>query len=115
MIIGKQLLKAFHLYTNVPDLIACPTCGRIQYDMLPLVKEMEDYISTMKEDVTIAIMGCPVNGIQEAGRADVGVAGGHESAILFRKGKVIRTVPQSQIKEALIQEINNVIAEKHQK
>lgn len=115
MIIGKQLLKAFHLYTNVPDLIACPTCGRIQYDMLPLVKEMEDYISTMKEDITIAIMGCPVNGIQEAGRADVGVAGGHDNAILFRKGKVIRTVPQSQIKEALIQEINSVIAEKHQK
>ncbi len=113
LIIGKQLLKCFHLYSNVPDLIACPTCGRIQYDMLPLVKEMEEYISTLKEDVTIAIMGCPVNGIQEAGRADVGVAGGHDSGILFRKGKVVRTVPQDQIKEALIQEINDVIQEKH--
>lgn len=115
LIIGKQLLKAFDLYTDVPDLIACPTCGRIQYDMLPLVKEMEDYISTLKEDCTIAIMGCPVNGIQEAGRADVGVAGGHDSAILFRKGKVVRTVPQEQIREALIQEIQDFIAEKHKK
>lgn len=115
LIIAKQLLKAFNLYTNVPDLIACPTCGRIQYDMLPLVKEMEDYISTLKEDITIAIMGCPVNGIQEAGRADVGVAGGHDCGILFRKGEVVRTVPQDQIKDALIAEINDVIREKHQK
>lgn len=115
LIIAKQLLKAFNLYANVPDLIACPTCGRIQYDMLPLVKEMEDYINTLKEDITIAIMGCPVNGIQEAGRADVGIAGGSDCGILFRKGQIIRTVPQDQLKDALIQEINKIIAEKHQK
>jgi (E)-4-hydroxy-3-methylbut-2-enyl-diphosphate synthase len=113
LIIGKQLLKCFGLYDKVPDLIACPTCGRIQYDMLPLVKEMEDYLSTLDENVTVAVMGCPVNGIQEAGRADVGVAGGYDSAILFRKGKVVRTVPQEQIKEALIQEIQNVIKERN--
>jgi (E)-4-hydroxy-3-methylbut-2-enyl-diphosphate synthase len=109
LIIGKQLLKAFHLIENVPDLIACPTCGRIQYDMLPLVKEMEAYLSTIHSDITVAVMGCPVNGIQEASRADVGVAGGHDSAILFRKGKVVRTVPQEQIKEALIHEIEDFL------
>ena len=112
LIIGRQLLKAFHLTSNVPDLIACPTCGRIQYDMLPLVKEMEDYLKDMHEDITIAIMGCPVNGIQEAGRADVGIAGGYDSGILFRKGKIVRTVPQDQIRDALIQEINTIIAER---
>ena len=112
LIIGRQLLKAFHLTSHVPDLIACPTCGRIQYDMLPLVKEMEDYLRDIHEDITVAVMGCPVNGIQEAGRADVGIAGGYDSGILFRKGNIIRTVPQDQIRDALIDEINAVIAEK---
>ena len=100
LIIGKKLLKAFHLTKNVPDLVACPTCGRIQYDMLPLVKEMEAYLATVHEDITVAIMGCPVNGIQEAGRADIGVAGGYDSGLLFRKGEVIRRVPQNEIKDA---------------
>lgn len=113
LIIGKQLLKCFGLIQNVPDLIACPTCGRIQYDMLPLVKEMEDYLGTLKEDITVAIMGCPVNGIQEAGRADVGLAGGYDGGILFSHGKTLRTVPQAEIKEALIAEIEKFIAEKH--
>ena len=113
LIIGKQLLKCFNLIEGVPDLISCPTCGRIQYDMLPLVKEMEDYLATVHEDITVAIMGCPVNGIQEAGRADVGIAGSYDSGILFRKGKIIRTVPQNEIKDALIAEIENIIQEKY--
>ena len=112
LIIGKQLLKAFNLIDHVPDLIACPTCGRIQYDMLPLVKEMEQYISTLNEDITIAVMGCPVNGIQEASRADIGIAGSYDSGILFRHGKIIRTVPQAEIKDALIAEIQACIKEK---
>lgn len=113
LIIGRQLLKCFGLIDNVPDLIACPTCGRIQYDMLPLVREMEDYLSTLHEDITVAVMGCPVNGIQEAGRADVGIAGSYDSGILFRSGKIIRTVPQNEIKDALIAEIESIIAERH--
>ena len=113
LIIGKQLLKCFNLIEGVPDLISCPTCGRIQYDMLPLVKEMEEYLSTIHEDITVAIMGCPVNGIQEAGRADVGIAGSYDSGILFRKGKIIRTVPQNEIRDALIAEIESIIKEKH--
>ena len=111
LIIGKQLLKCFGLIKNVPDLIACPTCGRIQYDMLPLVREIEDYLSTVSSDITVAVMGCPVNGIQEAGRADVGIAGGYDSGILFRKGKQIRTVPQDQIRDTLIEEIEKIIRE----
>lgn len=105
LIIGKQLLKCFGLIENVPDLIACPTCGRIQYDMLPLVKKMEQYLSTIHEDITVAIMGCPVNGIQEAGRADIGIAGSYDSGILFKHGEILRTVPQAEIYDALVEEI----------
>ncbi|MBR2990250.1 MAG: flavodoxin-dependent (E)-4-hydroxy-3-methylbut-2-enyl-diphosphate synthase [Solobacterium sp.] len=104
-IIAKQLLKATRLISDVPDLIACPTCGRIQYDMIPIVKEMEDFLRTVQKDISVAVMGCPVNGIQEASRADIGVAGGYESAILFKKGQVIRTVPQTEILSALKEEI----------
>lgn len=112
LIIGKQLLKCFGLIENVPDLIACPTCGRIQYDMLPLVREMEEYLATLNEDITVAVMGCPVNGVQEAGRADVGIAGAHDAGILFRSGQIIRTVPQDEIKDTLIAEIEKIIAER---
>lgn len=115
LIIGKQLLKCFGLIENVPDLIACPTCGRIQYDMLPLVKKIEQYLSTVHEDITVAIMGCPVNGIQEAGRADIGIAGSYDSGILFKHGKILRTVPQAEIYDALVEEIQKFIAEKHKK
>lgn len=113
LVIGKQLLKCFGLIENVPDLIACPTCGRIQYDMLPLVRKMETYLASVHEDITVAIMGCPVNGIQEAGRADIGIAGSYDSGILFRHGKILRTVPQEQIYDALVEEIQKFISEKH--
>ena len=111
LIIGKALLRSFRLIEDVPDLVACPTCGRIQYDMIPLVKEMEDYLHSIKANITVAVMGCPVNGMQEASRADIGIAGGSKSGILFRKGKVIRTVPQAEIKQALIEEIEKIIEE----
>ncbi len=112
MIIAKQLLRAFGLADNVPDLIACPTCGRIQYDMIPVVREMEEYLKTVNKNITVAVMGCPVNGIQEASRADVGIAGGFESGFLFRKGEIIRTVPQAELKDALKEEIEKMLKEK---
>ena len=110
--IGKQLLRSFKLIEDVPDLIACPTCGRIQYDMLPLVKEMEDYLQDLHSNITVAVMGCPVNGIQEASRADIGVAGGVKHGLIFRKGKVIRKVPQEVLRDTLIEEINKLVQEK---
>ena len=111
--IGKQLLKSYELIENVPELIACPTCGRIQYDMIPLVQEMQEYLKSINHDISVAIMGCPVNGIQEAGRADVGIAGGYDSGILFKHGEVIRTVPQNELLDALKAEIQNIINEKN--
>ena len=108
VIVAKKLLKACRLYKDTPTLIACPTCGRIQYDMLPIVKEMEGYLNTLNKDITVAIMGCPVNGPQEAKRADIGVAGGKESAILFKKGEIVKTIPQDKIIEVLKEEIEKL-------
>lgn len=110
LIIGKQLLKCFDLIKNVPNLISCPTCGRIQYDMLPVVKEIEAFLNTISADITVAIMGCPVNGPQEASRADIGIAGGKDQGLLFKKGKLIKTVPQDQLVKTLKEEILAMIA-----
>lgn len=112
MIIAKQLLRCFDLYKNVPDLVACPTCGRIQYDMLPLVKQMQDYLREIHSDITVAVMGCPVNGMQEAARADVGVAGGSKTGLLFRKGQLIKTVKQEELAQALKDEIQAILKER---
>ncbi len=101
----KKLLKTCNLKKDVPTLVACPTCGRIQYDMLPIVRKMEKYLDTVNKDITVAIMGCPVNGPQEASRADIGVAGGKDAAILFKKGQIIKSIPQDQIFEILKKEI----------
>ena len=106
--VARKLLRACGLKKDVANLISCPTCGRLQYDMLPIVKEMEAYLETVDKDISVAIMGCPVNGPQEAARADIGVAGGKESAILFKKGQIIRTVPQDQIIQTLKEEIEKL-------
>ncbi len=106
--VARKLLRACGLKKDVANLISCPTCGRLQYDMLPIVKEMEAYLETVDKDISVAIMGCPVNGPQEAARADIGVAGGKESAILFKKGQIIRTIPQDQIIQTLKEEIEKL-------
>lgn len=103
--VAKKLLRAVGLKKDVPNLISCPTCGRIQYDMLPIAKQMEEYLETVNKDITVAIMGCPVNGPTEAARADIGVAGAKDSAILFKKGKIVETIPQDKIIEVLKNEI----------
>ena len=74
VIIAKKILRACKLKDDVPNLISCPTCGRIQYDMLPIAEEIEKYLETINKKIDVAIMGCPVNGPQEASRADIGVA-----------------------------------------
>ncbi|MBQ6125696.1 MAG: flavodoxin-dependent (E)-4-hydroxy-3-methylbut-2-enyl-diphosphate synthase [Erysipelotrichaceae bacterium] len=106
--VARKLLRACGLKKDVANLISCPTCGRLQYDMLPIVKEMEAYLETVDKDISVAIMGCPVNGPQEAARADIGVAGGKQSAILFQKGRIVRTIPQDQIIQTLKEEIEKL-------
>lgn len=106
--VAKKLLRSCRLKNDVANLISCPTCGRIQYDMLPIVKEMEAYLDTVNKPIDVAIMGCPVNGPQEASRADIGVAGGKDSAILFKKGQHIKTIPQNEIVKTLKEEIEKM-------
>ncbi len=104
----KEILKDCGLYKNSPRLVSCPTCGRIQYDMIPIVKKMESFLQTLDKDITVAIMGCAVNGPGEAREADIGIAGGSGEAILFKKGEVVRKIREDRIIEELKEEILNL-------
>ena len=105
----KEILKNCNLYKNSPKLISCPTCGRIQYDLIPIAKEMEKFLQTLEADITVAIMGCAVNGPGEAREADIGIAGGKNEGLLFKKGEIIRKIPQEEIVETLKREILKMI------
>ncbi len=108
----KTLLNSFKLAKNIPNLIACPTCGRIEFDMLPIMEAIEKYLENIRVNINVAILGCPVNGIGEAAHADVGIAGGRKGGLLFKNGKVIKTLPQEKLLEALKQEIDIIVKEK---
>ena len=105
----KEILKDCNLYKNLPTLIACPTCGRTQIDLIPMAKQVEDFLQTIKSEITVAVMGCAVNGPGEAKEADIGIAGGIEEGLLFKKGKIIKKVPQEKIVEVLKEEILKMI------
>ena len=107
--VAKEILKDCNLLKNSPTLVSCPTCGRTQIDLIPIAKEMEDFLQTLNADITVAVMGCAVNGPGEAREADIGIAGGKGEAVLFKKGQVIRKIPQEKIVEELKQEILNMI------
>lgn len=103
--IAKQLLKCCHLKLNVPNLIACPTCGRTMWDIHSAVSEIEAFLETIPCDITVAIMGCAVNGPGEAKHADIAIAGGNKEGLLIKKGAIIEKLPQAQIVPRLKQEI----------
>ena len=110
--VAKEILKDCNLYHKVPTLVACPTCGRTQIDLIPMAKEVEEFLSTIESDITVAVMGCAVNGPGEAREADIGIAGGVKEGLLFKKGKIIKKVPQENIVEVLKQEILEMIDKK---
>ena len=101
----KEILKNCGLLKNSAKLISCPTCGRIQYDLIPIAKEMETFLQTIDRDITVAIMGCGVNGPGEASEADIGIAGGVKEGVLFKKGKIVRKVKQEDMLKVLKEEI----------
>lgn len=105
----KEILKDCNLYTNVPTLVSCPTCGRTQIDLIPIAKEVEEFLQTINSDITVAVMGCAVNGPGEASNADIGIAGGIREGLLFKKGKIIRKIPQENIVNELKKEILKMI------
>ncbi|MDY4430563.1 flavodoxin-dependent (E)-4-hydroxy-3-methylbut-2-enyl-diphosphate synthase [Evtepia sp.] len=104
---AKDILKAVGLRRDGPDLIACPTCGRTKIDLIPLARAVEKRLKDVKKPITVAVMGCVVNGPGEASAADVGIAGGSGFGILFRQGQVVKKVPQ----EALLDELMALIDE----
>lgn len=107
--VAKTLLKELELIDHVPTLVSCPTCGRIQYDLIPVANEIEDFLNTIHADITVAIMGCAVNGPGEAKHADIGIAGGVKEGLLIKKGEVIKKVKQEDMVQVLKDEILKMV------
>ena len=81
----KEILKNCNLYSGVPTLVSCPTCGRTQIDLIPIAKEIEEFLQTINSDITVAVMGCAVNGPGEAREADIGIAGRNKRRSTIQK------------------------------
>lgn len=110
--VAKILLKELGLLKAVPTLVSCPTCGRIQYDLIPIAKEMEDFLKDIHLDITVAIMGCAVNGPGEARHADIGIAGGVGEGLLIKHGEIVKRVKQEDMVQTLKDEILKMVEEK---
>lgn len=110
--VAKILLKELGLLKGVPTLVSCPTCGRIQYDLIPITKEMEDFLKDIHLDITVAIMGCAVNGPGEARHADIGIAGGVGEGLLIKHGEIVKRVKQEDMVQTLKDEILKMVEEK---
>jgi len=102
--VGFEILKSLGLRQRGPVFVSCPTCGRCQIDLIEIAEEVERRLHDLPRPLTIAVMGCVVNGPGEAREADLGVAGGKGQGLLFRHGEVVRKVPQAQLADALVEE-----------
>ena len=105
---AKKILQAAGLRKDGVNLIACPTCGRTRIDLIPLAEEVERRLRDCKKNITVAVMGCAVNGPGEASAADIGIAGGNGEGLLFRKGEILYKVPEAQLLDALMEEIEKL-------
>ncbi len=110
--VAVQILKALGLREYGPTLISCPTCGRTQINLEKLALEVEKRLENIKEPITVAVMGCVVNGPGEAREADIGIAGGISEGLIFRKGKIIKKVREDEIIDALFDEIDKILIER---
>lgn len=106
--VAKEILKSLGLAQG-PTVIACPTCGRTNIDVAGLAREVEERVSSIQKTITIAVMGCVVNGPGEAREADVGIAGGMGRGQIFVKGKPVATVPEDRLIDALMEQVQKLI------
>lgn len=106
--VGIEILKALGLRRGGVEFVSCPTCGRTQIDLIDIANKVEEKIQALDKDIKVAVMGCAVNGPGEAREADIGIAGGKGEALLFKKGEIIRKVPQDRIVEELLREIDKL-------
>ena len=105
---ARDILKALGIRQEGPNLISCPTCGRTRIDLIGLAEEVERRLKGVEKPITVAVMGCVVNGPGEASAADVGIAGGDGVGLLFRRGEIVKKVPQAELVDelfALIEEL----------
>lgn len=105
---GIELLNAIGLRTGGVRFVSCPTCGRTSIDLVNLAKKAEEALADCKKNITVAIMGCVVNGPGEAKEADIGIAGGKGEGIIFKKGEIIKKLPEEQLLSALLEEVERL-------
>src|ERR687897_1521769 len=110
--VGFEILKSLELRHRGINVIACPTCGRVEIDVVKLANELEKKLGHIKTPLNVSVLGCVVNGIGEGKEADIGIAGGEGVGILFKKGKLVRKVPIAELMECLIQEVDQMAKEK---
>ena len=103
-----DILKALDLVPDAPQLVACPTCGRTQIDLIGIANEVEERLKDVHKPIRVAVMGCPVNGPGEASNADIGIAGGNGVGLLFKKGEIIKKVPEEELVDELFREIERL-------
>jgi (E)-4-hydroxy-3-methylbut-2-enyl-diphosphate synthase len=106
--VGKEILRSLGLLNDRIKIISCPTCGRCNIDLISIANEIEERIKDIDKDITVAIMGCAVNGPGEAREADIGIAGGKGDGLLFKKGKIIRKISDEDLVDELLREIENL-------
>ncbi|MHB1524147.1 MAG: flavodoxin-dependent (E)-4-hydroxy-3-methylbut-2-enyl-diphosphate synthase [Candidatus Dormibacteria bacterium] len=109
--VGRQILANLQERPTGPNLVACPTCGRLEIDMMPMVSRVEAALQRVRRPITVSVMGCVVNGPGEGMHADIGIAGGRQKGILYRKGKVVATLPESELVDSLIKELDRIADE----
>ncbi len=107
--VAFEILKSLKLRQHGINLVSCPTCGRCQINLIKLALEVENRLQSYKAPLTVAIMGCVVNGPGEAREADVGIAGGKGEGLLFRRGEIVRKVPEEALADALVEEVEKMI------
>lgn len=110
--VANEILKSLGLKEYGPTLVACPTCGRTSIDLPAIAAQVEEKLRDIEEPIEVAVMGCVVNGPGEARGADVGIAGGNGEGLIFRKGEIVRKVPEANLVNELFQEIDQILEER---
>jgi len=103
--VAYDILKALGLRSRGINFVSCPTCGRCQIDLIPVAEEVERRLADLDVNLTVAVMGCAVNGPGEAREADFGIAGGKGEGLLFKHGEIVRKVPAAELADALVEEV----------
>ncbi len=109
--VAYEILRGLDLRHRGPEIISCPTCGRCEIDLFTLVERVEKDLASIEATIKVAVMGCVVNGPGEAREADIGIAGGRGHGILFKKGKLVKKIPENQLAHVLIAEVKKLVEE----